>query len=110
MARAVLNKRDELVMRNDRIVGPQFVENGADGAHNFDVSLLISSTDVIGFANPSLGKDKADRLTMIRDKQPVADVLPSQLHRTIRHIEEVLKRYDPDAADLGGETEKAKCA
>ena len=107
MARAVLNKRDELMMRNDRIV---FVENGADGAHNFDVLLLISSTDVIGFANPSLGKDKADRLTMIRDKQPVADVLPSQLHGTIRHIEEVLKRYDPDAADLGGETEKAKCA
>jgi len=25
-----------------------------------------------------------------------------QLHRTTRHIEQVLKRYDPDAADLGG--------
>ena len=81
MARAVLNKRDELVMRNDRIVGPQFVENGADSLHNFDVSLLISSTDVISFANPSLGKDNADRLTMVRHKQPVADVLPVSIDR-----------------------------
>ncbi len=29
-----------------------------------------------------------------------------QLHRAIRHIEQVLKRYDPDAADLGGKLKK----
>ena len=29
-----------------------------------------------------------------------------QLHRTIRHIEQVLKRYDPEAAHLGGKLKK----
>src|SRR5881628_3089757 len=29
-----------------------------------------------------------------------------QLHRAIRHIEQVLKRYDPEAADLGGKLKK----
>jgi len=29
-----------------------------------------------------------------------------QLHRTTRHIEQVLKRYDPEAADLGGKLKK----
>src|SRR5882724_11595677 len=29
-----------------------------------------------------------------------------ELHRAIRHIEQVLKRYDPEAADLGGKLKK----
>ncbi len=33
-----------------------------------------------------------------------------QLHRTIQHIEQVLKRYEPEAAHLGGEAKKPKVA
>ena len=33
-----------------------------------------------------------------------------QLHRTIQHIEQVLKRYEPEAARLGGEPRKPKVA
>ena len=33
-----------------------------------------------------------------------------QLHRTIQHIEQVLKRYEPEGARLGGEPRKPKVA
>jgi hypothetical protein len=33
-----------------------------------------------------------------------------QLHRTIQHIEQVLKRYEPDPAQLGGDPKKPRVA
>ena len=53
----------------------------------------------------------------VQIRQLLADLLTTpdeelirQLHRTIQRIEQVLKRYDPKAAHLGGEAKKPKVA
>ena len=43
----------QLAVRNDRIIGAKFVQNGADGLDDFQVGFLVPSADVVGFCRHS---------------------------------------------------------
>jgi len=55
---------DQATVRSRRI-GPQLVEEGADGLDDLDVGLLVPAADVVRFADAAPGEHLADRRAVI---------------------------------------------
>src|SRR5438874_1239879 len=75
MTRPVFHKGDQFAVRNYRIAGAKFIENVADCLHDFEISLLARTADVVTVPNLSAFQDGANGLAMILYVQPVAHVL-----------------------------------
>ena len=60
MAGAVLDKSDEPAVGHHWILGSQFVENCAYRVDNFQVALLVSSSNVIGFADSARSSKRSE--------------------------------------------------
>ena len=68
VARPVLDVGNQFAVRDNAILGPQFIENRADRVHDLKIWLFISSTDVVGLADFSARKNGADGIAVIRNK------------------------------------------
>src|ERR1019366_4092888 len=81
VAGAVFDERDELAVRNGRVVRPQFVQQPANGADNFEVLFFAPPTDVVGFSDPAVREHGTNRAAMILNVKPVANVFAITIHR-----------------------------
>src|SRR5437899_12146300 len=75
MSGTVGHKCNQLCVRHDRIVGPQFIERRTNTVHHIQVLDFVSSADVVSLAAFATRQNAANCLAVIGDKQPVTYVL-----------------------------------
>ena len=78
---AILDKGDQVGMREHRIVGSQFVQPLTDGSYYLDVGALTSCTDVIAFSYHALAQNRVERIDVIINIEPVACVFAFSVDR-----------------------------
>jgi hypothetical protein len=64
--------------------GIEFVDEIANGIDHFEIATLAAAADVVAFAGAARADDFQQRLGVILDKQPIANVLPATVNRSGR--------------------------
>ncbi len=78
---AVGDKFDQLAPGTDGWIGPQLIDEVADGIDDIEIVALAVAADVVGLAEPAVLQHGANGRAMIVDKQPVADILAIAIDR-----------------------------
>ena len=73
MPRTVADKNDlpGIISGNFRT---KFIQNPADGLHNFEIGAFVVSADVVGFTGNAGLIDEPQGFRMVFDVEPVADI------------------------------------
>ena len=75
MAGAVLDVGDLFLVRLAVGARAELVEDGAQGMDDVEVGLFVPAADVVNLARPARFEDTADGAAVVRDVEPVADLL-----------------------------------
>lgn len=91
VSRTVFDEGDEVFVPVSR-PGAQFVEQRADRSDDFKVGLLVVSAHVVALARTALVKDEVDRMAVVSDPEPVANVFARSVDGD-RLVRETLADY-----------------
>jgi len=81
VARTVFDERDLGGVRLTIGARLEFIQNGADRVHDFQVGLFIPAAHVVGFAELAAFEHAANRRAVVGHVQPVAHLLPIAIDR-----------------------------